>query len=66
MLVELNTTAMKEMDLLKRHLGPELTKVAGEIRIANIHSPERGLKSISDRLEEEYGRPLHDIELLVH
>ena len=56
-MTEVDATANEEMDLLLRHLGPESTKVAQAIRTANIHSPERGLKRIWDRLEEEYGRP---------
>ncbi|XP_062610035.1 uncharacterized protein LOC134271839 [Saccostrea cucullata] len=54
---ELNVSAFEEMDLLVKWLGPTSANFASSIRASNVHSPERGLRKIWERLQERYGRP---------
>jgi hypothetical protein len=54
---ELSVSPFEEMDLLVKWLGPSSSLFASSIRVSNVHSPERGLQKIWERLHERFGRP---------
>ncbi|XP_052074220.1 uncharacterized protein LOC127712067 [Mytilus californianus] len=56
-LSELSVTAMEELDLMVKWLGPEFTRHANSIRASNIHDPTKGLQRLWERLDERYGSP---------
>ncbi|XP_063449024.1 uncharacterized protein LOC134728358 [Mytilus trossulus] len=56
-LSELSVTAMEELDLMVKWLGPESTRHANSIRASNIHDPMKGLQRLWERLDERYGSP---------
>ncbi|XP_063404523.1 uncharacterized protein LOC134687988 [Mytilus trossulus] len=54
---ELSVNAREELDLLMKWLGPESSKHAESLRIANAKDPVKCLKRVWERLEERYGGP---------
>lgn len=54
---EFGVNAREELDLLVLHLGPESSKYATSLRIANAQDPPRALRLVWERLEEKFGRP---------
>ncbi|XP_071177333.1 uncharacterized protein [Mytilus edulis] len=56
-LSELSVTAMEELDLMVKWLGPESTRHANSIRASNIHDPTKGLQRLWERLDERYRSP---------
>lgn len=52
---ELSVSALEELELMGKWLGPESTKHANSIRSANINNPAKGLQRLWDRLDERYG-----------
>ena len=54
---ELSVSALEELELMGKWLGPESTKHANSIRSANINNPAKGLQRLWDRLDERYGSP---------
>lgn len=54
---ELSVTAMEEMDLLVKWLGPESSRQAHSIRASNVSDPSKGVTRLWERLDERYGAP---------
>lgn len=54
---ELSVSTEEEVDLLIKYLGPESSKQANNIKIANFSNPGSGLSRIWERLNDRYGSP---------
>ncbi|XP_014673822.1 PREDICTED: uncharacterized protein LOC106814066 [Priapulus caudatus] len=54
---ELQVTAIEELDLLVRWLGPESSGQAQSLRAASPLNPGRGLQRVWERLDDRYGAP---------
>lgn len=50
---ELSISTEEEVDLLIKYLGPESTKQANNIKIANFSNPGSGLSRIWERLNDK-------------
>ncbi|XP_070203432.1 uncharacterized protein [Littorina saxatilis] len=56
-MLDLDATPQEELDLLVKYLGPETSRYALSLRASNAANPERGLRTLWERLEERYGSP---------
>lgn len=56
-IAELGLSALEEINLLVKWLGPESSQQAQRIKAVSIHKPTVGLTMIWSRLEECYGSP---------
>jgi hypothetical protein len=54
---ELGVNEREELDLLAKWLGPQSSKHAVSLRIANANDPAMGLTRTWERLDERYGAP---------
>ena len=54
---KLSATAIEELDLLSKWLGPQSLKYALSIRSANTQDPIRALERIWERFDVRYGSP---------
>lgn len=54
---EFSVSTEEEVDLLIKYLGPESSKQANNIKIANFSNPGSGLSRYWERLNDRYGSP---------